>query len=266
MSVVLRYDGVEEYGWTRSMHHTDRFGTMPGRQELIRTALGGRLQGRIEPHPHSHAVSWDNPDPDLARLVSFADSALTRVNLFNFSGESQEVAMRLWRIGSGLYELRVGPDADDDGLIDPDQPLQRKERLELDRFSSVCLRIPPRRNVGVEVLRIKPLSRADSLADLAVNPQRDVFREGDVLRVRVHNIGDAAAKNIRVNILDAAGKTLDTKMIGGLLSPLDFVPKTADVEFLVRDDAWDRIVIDPENRIDEILEDNNIVVNADREK
>lgn len=262
MSVVLRFDGVEEYAWTESMHHTDRFGAMIGRQELIRTALGGRLQGRIEPHPHSHVVSWDDPDPDLARLVSYADSAATRVNLFNFGGASREVSMRLWRIDRGLYELAAGADEDDDGFIDAGKAFLKKERLMLDRFSSVRLTIPSRRNVAVELRRIKALPRADRLPDLAIHPRRDISRAGDTLRVTVHNIGDAAARDIRVLVLDRAGKTIQAKTIDELRPPLDFVPKTADVEFRVKDNAWDRIVIDPENKIDEIIKDNNAAVNG----
>ncbi len=69
MTIAMGYDDTEEYGWTRAMHHTDKQGGAPGRNELITAALGGKLQGRIEPHPHSLVVSWSDPDPAIARLV-----------------------------------------------------------------------------------------------------------------------------------------------------------------------------------------------------
>ena len=257
MTIAVGYDETEEYEWTRAMRHTDRQGGAPGRNELITAALGGRLQGRIEPHPHSMVVSWGNPDPDIARLVSYADGSTARFNLYNFKIDAEKMTARFWRIPSGLYLLKVGEDADDDGLIDSAKPLLGKTEVSLGRFSTVEIEVPPQKNIAVSLELVKAVKRPDSLPDLAVHPAKDIRQRGDGLAVTVHNIGDAPAANFAVELLDEGGKVIGRKVVPSLAAPLDFVPKTVDVIFDLAGQKWQRIVIDRENRIHEIYEGNN---------
>jgi len=257
MTIAVSYDETEEYEWTRAMRHTDRQGGAPGRNELVNAALGGRLQGRIEPHPHSMVVSWENPDPDIARLVSYADDTATRFNLYSFKNGPQKTTVRFWRIPHGRYLLKVGEDANDDGLIDPAKPLLRKEEARLGRFATVEIEAPPRKNIAVSLEQVTAVKRPASLPDLAVHPVKDVKPAEGRLTVTVHNIGDAPAANFAVAVLDEKGKIIGRRVIPNLAAPLDFVPKTVDVIFDLAGQNWRRIVIDPENRIEEIYEGNN---------
>jgi hypothetical protein len=263
MTITLRYDKTEEFEWTKALRHTDRQGSAPGRDELITAALGGRLQGRIEPHPHSMVVSWDNPDPDITRLVSYGNTNSTRVNFFNFKPEPQEITMRLWRIPKGEYLLKVGKDLNDDGVIDSEKSVIRQEKMKLRRFSTINLTIPSRQNVVLNLDLTKQLKRAEKLPDLALHPVKDIKQEGDTLKVIVHNIGDGIAKNVSVEVVDQKGIIIGKRIIPEILAPVDLVPKTAELEFRLNGRSWDRIIVDRENTIEEILEENNEATNKE---
>jgi len=257
MAIAVSYDETEEYEWTRAMRHTDRQGGAPGRNELIRAALGGRLQGRIEPHPHSMVVSWGNPDPDLARLVTRADESTIRFNLYNFKAVPVKTEARLWRIRDGRYEVRVGVDRDDDGLIDAAKALLRREEARLGRFSTLEFEVPPQENIAVSIDLIEAEERPSALPDLAIHPVKDIRQENGRWKVRVHNIGDAPATNFSIEVLDAAGRVIGRQVVPNLAAPLDFVPKTVDITFDLSGSDWQRIVVDRENKIREIYEGNN---------
>lgn len=262
MNVANKYDRTEEYEWTKAMRHTDKQGAAPGRQQLITAALGGRLQGRIEPHPHSIAASWDNSDPDIARLVSYADKKTAKVNLYNFKSEPQEITMRLWRITKGEYLLQVGRDSDDDGEIDSKKDILRREKIELRRFSTIKLTLPSKKNIAVQLKLLKKIKQPANMPDLAIHPKRDIKQEGDTLIVKVHNIGDGVARNIRIELLERNGKVIAESIIPEIKAPVDLVPKTRSVEFDTAGKKWHKIMIDRGNKIEEIFEGNNKAINA----
>ncbi len=257
MTIATSYDETEEYEWTRAMRHTDRQGGAPGRNELVTAALGGRLQGRIEPHPHSMVVSWDNPDPDIARLVTLADGPTTRFNVFNFKTAPQKLTARLWRIPNGVFLLKVGEDGNDDGLPDPERRLLREERLRLGRFSTIDLIVPAQQNIAVALELVEAVERPSSLPDLAVHPRRDIRSEGERLFVKIHNIGAAPAGNFTAEVLDESGRVIARQVISGLPAPLDFFPKTVEVIFDMSGQKWHKVIIDGENAIAEIFKENN---------
>ncbi len=261
MNVASRYDKTEEYEWTRAMRHTDKQGGAPGRNQLVSAALGGRLQGRIEPHPHSMVVSWDNPDPDIARLVYYADKRSVKINLYNFKSEPQKITMRLWRILKGEYLLKVGRDLNDDGEIDSEKYILQEKRIKLHRFSSLKLVIPSKENIAVQLMLVKKMNRPATLPDLAIHPVRDVKREGDKLIVTVHNIGDGYAKNIQIEVIDRDGKVMVKSVIPEIEAPVNLVPVTETIEFDLAGKEWYKIVIDRNEKIEEIYEENNEVIN-----
>ncbi len=256
MAIAVRYDKIEEFEWTEALRHTDRQGGAPGRNELVTAALGGRLQGRIEPHPHSMVVSWDNPDPDLARLVSYGDARSVRANLFNFKADPLKVSMRLWRIRDGSYRLRMGTDRDDDGFIDRGAPILRDERLRLGRFAEVPLVVPPLSNVVVEIELVRGTTPSGTRPDLAVDPLRGIREENGTLLVTVHNIGSAPARRIAVDVLDG-DRLVERRIIPEIAAPLDLAPKKFDIRFDLRGHSWTKVVVDPRGAIPELFKGNN---------
>lgn len=257
MTIAVGYDETEEYEWTRAMRHTDKQGGAPGRNELVAAALGGRLQGRIEPHPHSLVVSWSDPDPDLARLVSFADETATRINIYSFKAEPARVSARFWRLAEGRYRLRLGEDEDDDGLIDPSGTILCDEELRLGRFSTVEFAVPAKKNVAASLELVRAVKRPASLPDLAIHPEKDVREAGGTLTVTVHNIGDAPAPDFVVEVLDGGGRTIGRRVVPSLDAPLDFVPRTTEAVFQLGGRAWNKVVVDRADRVAEIYEGNN---------
>lgn len=261
MNISNKYDKTEAYKFTKSMRHTDIQASAPGRQQLITAALGGKLPERIEILPHSIAVSWDNPDLDIARLVNFADEKAVRLNLYNFKPKPQNISMRLYRIIKGEYQLKVGKDINDDGEIDSDANILRSEKLRLSRFSKVKLTIPPNQNVAVQLNLIKKIHRPENLPDLAIQPERDIKQKANKLTVTVHNIGDGDAKNITVTVLDKNETVLAKKTIQKIKAPIDLVPKMESVEFNLTGKKWYKVVIDRDKKIEEIFEENNEITN-----
>ena len=261
MNIALSYDKTEEYNWTKAMRHTDRQGSAPGRNQLITAALGGRLPGRIELHPHSMVVSWSNPDVDIARLVSYGDQKAVKANLYNFKSHTQDITMRLWRIEMGEYLLKVGRDVNNDGEIDSNQDILREENLNLDRFSTIDLTIPSRENIAIQVTLVKSVDKPGSLPDLAIHSGKDVKQVGQKLNVTVHNIGNSGVENITVEVRDKNDLVIAQKVISRLEAPIDLIPKTYPLEFALDDKSWHKIVIDGENLIQEIYKGNNMAIN-----
>jgi len=262
MNIAIKYDNTEEYNWTKAMRHTDRQGSAPGRQQLITAALGGRLPGRIEPHPHSMVVSWSNPDTDIARFVSYGDSKTVKANLYNFKTESQHMSMRLWRIQRGQYLLKVGRDIDNDGEIDSKRDILREEELKLDRFSTIDLTVPSQENIAIQLTLAKSKDKPVSLPDLAIHPVKDIEQVEGKLMVVIHNIGNGIAENINVEIMDRDDQVIEKKFIARLDAPVDLVPKIILLEFELQDEIWHKLVIDRQGLIEEIYEENNVAINT----
>lgn len=146
-------------------------------------------------------------------------------------------------------------------IQDPEGNGKAKEiiwRIEKDinRFDIVTLPVPPRTPVVIRVEQIEKHDRPSALPDLAVDPW-DVNLSGKRLSVTVHNIGNAAAENIVVRLVDG-DDTIENTVIKNLDPPVDFVPKKTTVSFIkVPESRVLRVIIDPEDAIQEILEENN---------
>jgi hypothetical protein len=257
MNLAIRYDRTEEFEWTEAMRHTDKYQSAPGRKQLVTAALGGRLPERIEPHPHSIVVSWDNPDPDITRLVYYADSRSVKLNLYSFKSAPQKVTMRLWRIIKGEYLLRVGRDLNDDGAIDSEKSVIQEKSIKLQRFSTLKLVIPPKENMVVQLMLIREMKRASTLPDLAIHPLKDVCQDGDMLMVTVHNIGDGSAKKVQIEVTGRDDSVIGKCVIPSIEAPVKLVPVTETVKFDLAGKEWHRIVIDRNHKIEEIFEENN---------
>lgn len=260
MEIVLNYDETAAYNWTESRTHTDRQGGAPGREELISAALGGRMQGRIEPFPHANAVSWDNGGPDLARLISTADDKQLIANVYNFKTISQKMTMKVWRLRKGEYQLRMGIDQNDDGEIDSPGTLLRNDKINLVRFSDIELTLPPQINIAICLKLIKPIQQMDDLPDMAINSMRDIIQEGNKLKVTVHNLGNALSKNINVVLLDKNNTVIAEKIIREILPPTDLKPKMETILFDGNIEEWHKVQIDRKNEIEELYEKNNEAV------
>ena len=259
MDAVQATDEAAFFALTEGMIHTDNQRGI-GRDVLIETALGGRVQGRVEPYPIGIAASWEDVQtPELSRLVSYADDKKLVINLYNFGEADVDAILRVWRLSPGKYSVKLGRDEDDDGVPDSEDLLLDETR-ELARFSTLPLTVPPQKNVVLTIEQTKPINRPETLPDLAIGP-RDIKRDrrGN-LRVTVHNIGSASAENIDVILENEDGDVLEIMTIPRLDTPMKgLTAQHTDVFFrVIAAKAAQRIVIDPENTLTEIHKDNNV--------
>lgn len=256
LQAVGEVDDDAVFGMTEARVHTDNQRGF-GRELLVNTALGGRVQGYTEPFPPSIAATWELPDiASLARLVSYADESRLAVNCFNFTGKPLETAMRVWRLQPGNYTVSVGPDVDDDGEIDGEP--WHTETMPLRRFSTIPLEIPPGRDTAITLELKEPSQRSRQLPDLAISPA-DIAVHGDAVKVTVHNLGAVSALNVRVALVNEAGDTVAEQTIPRLDSPRQTLAAqhAAVALYAKRGTSPLRVVVDPDNQIDEVYEENN---------
>ena len=205
--------------------------------------------------PHTHAVSWEGLGTDYAALVLRAKRDGLKVLVYNFADHPLSGQMRLWTLDHGLYQLRVGPDADGDDAMD--RPT-RDERLEVLRATAVPLTLPPKAVTVVELKQTERLDDERLRADLALS-SREIRVEGADVRGVAHNIGSRRVEAFEAALVDGEGKVRVRKALGPLDAPLDLVPRRLDfvLDGLPPDAKGWSVVLDPEGRVPEIFEGNN---------
>lgn len=254
-----RLEGGWQFRGGEALGANDHF-SVPGLAALSQTYLGGamtwlRPASIIPPI----AVSWEGIDAEVAAVVLEASPQQLRVAAYNFGDKPRKVRMRIWELAPGAYQLKEGSDVNDDGKID-DQTMTRK--LDLQRASFVDVELPAQKTHIMEFEQIKAIPRPELLADLAIG-DGDIFydKATDRLKVVVHNIGAAPAKDVMVRFENADGQLLGERAIPLLEAPVDLKPKTTTV-WLPQPTlhATERIVIrvDHANKVDEITKENNV--------
>lgn len=207
------------------------------------------------------AVSWRGLDASAAAIVLEASAKKLRVAVYNFDSKPRKLHMRVWELEPGRYQMCQGIDVDQNDQIDG-KPASRE--VVLRRGSSIELDAPAQQVFIIELDQKAAQSRPELLPDLAVG-KGDIYydKATDRLKVVLHNIGAAAAKDIIVHFEDPAGNVLARRVIPMLDAPLDLRPKTAIVwlpQPLLHRVAYIQVRVDPDDRIAEITEENNRVM------
>jgi hypothetical protein len=240
------------YRFTQSNVHRDDFSPF-GANNMYTYLLGGRRGSRLDAHMEL-AVTWPSGGGSiLPRIVLYADDTKLDLVAYSFDREMRELEMRLCRIKSGEYTIRIYRDSA--GAGNPGKLLW-EEQKELRRFDIVTLPIPALTPVLIRVEQIKPGEQTQTQPDLAIDLWDAVF-EDEMVSCVIHNLGNAAAENIVVQLFD--GETLlKEKTIDLIDAPVDFLAKRQTIQFdQVKFSGNLQIKIDPRNKISEILEDNN---------
>jgi hypothetical protein len=249
---VSKSPGVERYAymWTEAEPYADRL-FLPT-NTITQIMLGG---GNVRNYQWpGFAVSYENLGGDFAALVQ--DQGLDHLTLamINLRETPRAGAVRVWQLEPGQYELKIGPDANDDGVMDK---VEQAKTLDLQRMSAVPVTLPPRREMIYEFRQIKKDISLHQRCDVAISPD-DVKRVGGNISVTIHNIGATAARNIEVALLDKTGKILTSKVLSTLPAPLDLIPKTITISLPDSADAAE-ITLDPHGILHEITRLNNAV-------
>lgn len=236
------------YMWTEAQLLTDRV-FLPV-QPVAQAMLGGyTVRNKLWP---AYAVSYEGLGKDFAALVLDQGRDRLKLVMINLAEKPRGGAFRVWQLDPCRYELKAGPDANDDGAMDG---VERTETLKLRRMDAVPVSLPPRKLMVCELRQVERLGDLSRLPDPAIGPG-DVARDGSALKVTVHNIGNTPVRDLIVAVVDASGKPLATGKVGQLDAPLDLTPRTVVLD-LRCPEGKARVVLDPENAVEEIAESNN---------
>ena len=266
---VLPIMGSAQGSWGRflsTLYSVQRWPNMmdPGKQytdrvwfamlaNVARVYLGG-FSKRNSYYP-GQAVSWEGFGDDYAAAVMVNRRDRLRVLVYNFRKTPMSGAMRVWRLRHGVYRVRVGPDANRDGKMDR---ATSTRKLELYKAERVPLTLPARAVTVIEATPVKGLPSIFTRPDLAIVTRETSYSNGRISGV-LHNIGAAPAKDVKVVVQDAQGRTLGSVVLASIDAPLDLMPRRAAFAIPVRGrpaKSW-RVVVDPGNAIPEIYEGNN---------
>jgi hypothetical protein len=209
-------------------------------------------EGPQPPQPSRLAVSYEGlQGKDFAALVWDAGSKKLKVAFYNFADRDLTGRKRVWRLEHGRYRVRAGPDHDDEGSLDE---AVIEQRMKLQRYSSLPLKLPPRQVTFLEIEQLEQLDDIRNRADLALSPL-DTRLEGDTLTARVHNIGNRPATNVRI-VITRDGDVIAKKTIPRLEAPRDAKPRVIELRFdSVK--PGDVLKLDPAENVPEITEHNN---------
>lgn len=220
-----------------------------------------------------YRVSWEGLGSDFSAVVLHANAQSVQIAAYNFDDQPLHGSLSFWRLMPGRYNFVQGADWDRDDGIDS---VECREQFEISsRSGSHTVLLPPRsvQIVSVEQIKAFPQGGENKLADLAVcssevSVQNDSAGQQVLLTVLVHNIGIADADHVIIEIKEKkSGRTLSKQTVDKIKAPLDFVPKTKKVEFIlltskIKGKAVE-IIVGLKNAGPEITKVNNhLVVNA----
>jgi hypothetical protein len=177
------------------------------------------------------------------------------------------VGMRLWQLQPGQYQVRYGPIKRETSKKPQDSKYTIEKFILKERAGRYELDVPPRRETVIKFQLVNALKRRKSLPDPAVcKDDITILKANDkiaTLKLTVHNLGSAPAKELPVVVMSGhQGKKriLARTIIDVLPESKDLRPSTVSItlnEITLYPGL--RIVIDPDQNIEEICESNNEV-------
>ena len=245
-------DDVIRFRYTESRKFTDT-SNMPGCHEFKAIQIGGKADPFLD--NLTLAVTWEEGgESDIPKWVETATDTDFIAHMYSYGMVERNVTARLYRIKKGMYHITLAYEGDDSqkGTI-----VERTE--ELTRFSKVTVPVRPGREIVLKIDHIEALPDPGPLPDLAID---DIDCTEGIIRANVYNFGAAPAAGITVGIFDSLGRLIEEKNIDTLDSARDFVPKQAEIIFDLKntDKKPYRISVDPNDSIEEIIEENNDVI------
>jgi hypothetical protein len=152
--------------------------------------------------------------------------------------------------------MTQGPDRNDDGVFDESV---EKQSLELSRFSTIAVTVPPQENTLLILEQSALAEQPEGLPDLAVGP-KDLRQDDDgTIHVMVHNIGSAPAGPFGVSLVDPDGNVSESVSIDRLDTPNPSLQaQRQEIAFQHKGvtKGW-HVVLDLEDVVEEILQENN---------
>jgi len=225
----------------------------PGMGNALRFMTG---MGVVSPEP---VVTYRGLGREFAAVLLAVNDSSLRVALYNLSGQEKMAAIVPWLLEIGSeYELRIGPDSDDNGRID--QVLVTK-RVHLQyRGQEVEFQLPSRQQQVLEMRKIGQSGGTVLAPDVAISAEDIRFvPEHHRVEVMVHNVGASAARNVVVSLCEGDHE-IAREIIPNVEAPMQLDPQVVRISFPFNarsETARLRVVLDPDGQIEEITKRNN---------
>lgn len=258
------------FNWTQhtvEVIQTDRAG-LAGANQVLGAYTGAVRDFRDSGAP-TMAVTWDTPDLNFAALVTEARPERLRVRLYSFNESVTRIGLRPWRLAPGRYVLNQGePTEAERPFLDRHAWEPSVEVEHIHRGTAIWIDVPPGREWTVDLRLREPIERPDLLPDLAIARRDCRLLAPDLLEVTLHNIGGAPAGPYRVVVQVRKGEewiTVGERRSSGPPPIKNLEPSTQTIAILCEEriDRGYRVVIDPDEAIDEIYRGNNVVTFLD---
>ncbi|HEU5079261.1 MAG TPA: LamG-like jellyroll fold domain-containing protein [Opitutaceae bacterium] len=229
--------------------------------ELQRARLGGIALNRNAIFP-GHVVSWrfDAPATGESVAVLIPHSTETEFDVIAYNLEKKPVKASItgWNVAPGEWQIEQGVDQDGNDKLDT-APAVRT--VDWGRSQTVNVTFPPRTSTLLHFKNVKLGTPYAQRPDLGFDPE-DITRRAGKLEVRIHNVGSIAAPESKLVLLDSAGKVVSAVSIPSIQPPKNWRPSTILLELKIPEDLsldGTRVVIDPDNALEEITKRNNAV-------
>ncbi len=224
------------------------------------------------------AISYQGFANNFVAAVVEMNSTAAEVIMFNLNKKPQDGIIYFWSLEAGEYEIQIGSDINDDGVMESSETRQRF--WVTGRNASQKIILPPLTQQLITVHQIKPSANKDkiALADLAIT-ETEVQIHADKKRGKlkivlpIHNIGIVEVNKFDVEIdeiKDGATELITQKTITHLEAPLDLEPRIVVVEFEVDYKKLQTstllLQVDAKNEIPEITEINNSITLTNDDK
>jgi len=210
------------------------------------------------------ACTYENTTRDFAGLPVKMEPDDLRVLCYLFRTDEREIRIRPWRLQvGGTYLLQAGPDLNEDHVIDSVE--QSYQFTMVNKGDPVAVLLPPQEVYLVTMTQISPGQPVPPpKPDLGLSAEDDMAVTAGTIDVTVHNIGNADATDVRVQVWDGypgKGTLLGEDLIATLEAPNDLNARVDTVNFGWTPSGGTRAVfahVDPDDELAEITEVNNI--------
>ena len=188
---------------------------------LQRSRLGGLALRRNQMFP-GHIVSWRFDEPSAAEqvgiLVSDSSQKHFRITAFNLADQPIHSVMTGWDVAAGRWHVRNTTPAG----------TASEQDIEFERTAGIDIVFPPHQQASWEFTLVDAHAPVTDRPDLGVGAD-DVRRDGQRLRVTVHNLGMRAAGPATVILEDSTGHELARAQTPGLPGVSNFHSSSANV-------------------------------------
>jgi hypothetical protein len=175
------------------------------------------------------------------------------------------MGLRPWRLLPGRYVIKAGEPVPGEKEVQQRYTWsQPREVTHLRKGEPIWVEIPPHKEWVVDLRLREEIERPARLCDLAIGAH-DVERSGDDVHLTIHNIGNNPSAKFAVTLQRKRQDKwqditrADAKPMGEIK---EFVPVRQELVLKGSGDlsnATLRVVLDPDNQIDELYELNNSI-------